>query len=281
MEAQDLDIDLEGRVVVITGAARGIGLALMQSVLAHGGRVVATSRAWAGLSDLRAELDSRPDVLTVELDVRNPSQIEAACRAAIERFGAVDVLINNASMRQRDLFPPMGRTTILETADADWENMFAVNVFGVLRVTREFIKPMIDQHRGSVIHVSSTGLVINAAGTGVWTALRPNSREQPYMSSKAAMTNMGLYLADEVQEFNVAVNVVMPGGTRTTGFEEQEAIRRAQGLPPRVFLRPEHVAPIVLHLAGQDAGAETGRLFDAVRWNEEHGYGGPEAWRAQ
>lgn len=276
-----LDTDLQGRVVVITGASRGIGRTLMEGFLALGAKVVATSRAWAGLSDLRDELNSRPDVLTVELDLRDQAQITASYRATIERFGTVDVLINNASTRQRDLFPPMGRTTILETTAANWEDMFAVNVFGALRMTQQFIQPMIANRRGSIIHISSTGVVTNADGAGAWTALRPNSREQPYMSSKAALTNMALYLADEALEFNVAVNVVMPGGTRTTGWEEQEALRRAQGLPGRVMLKPEHVAPITLYLAAQDARGTTGRLFDAVRWNEEQGYGGAEAWKAQ
>jgi NAD(P)-dependent dehydrogenase (short-subunit alcohol dehydrogenase family) len=281
MEARDSYVDLEGRVVVITGAARGIGRALLHAFLSHDAKVVATSRAWAGLGDFRAELDSRPDVLTLNLDLRNQAQIEEAYRATIGRFGTVDVLITNASMRQRDLFPPMGRTSILETTAQNWEDMFAVNVFGVLRMTQQFIRPMIAQRRGSIIQISSTGVVMNANEAIAWTALRPNSREQPYMSSKAALTNFGLYLADEAREFNVAVNVVMPGGTRTTGFEEQEALRLAQGLPPRVMLQPEHVAPISLYLAGLDAGGETGRLIDAVRWNEEHGYGGAEAWRAQ
>jgi NAD(P)-dependent dehydrogenase (short-subunit alcohol dehydrogenase family) len=281
VEPQDLDVDLKGRVIVITGGSRGIGYALTQNFLARGARVVATSRAWQGLAALRERLDSRSDVLTVELDVRDPDRIEASYRATIERFGTVDVLINNASMRQRDLFPPMGRTTILETAVTGWDEMFAVNVMGGLRVTQQFIQPMISRRRGSVIHVSSTGVVLNVADSASWTALRPNSREQPYMASKAALTNMGLYLADEVREFNIAVNVVMPGGTRTTGWEEQEAVRRAQGLPGRVMLKPEHVVPIMLRLAAQDGSEETGRLFDAVRWNEEHGYGGAEAWTVE
>jgi NAD(P)-dependent dehydrogenase (short-subunit alcohol dehydrogenase family) len=280
VEPRALDVDLTGRVAVVTGAARGIGRALMQSLLSRGAKVVATSRVWEGLGELRDELNRRSDVLTVDLDVRDQAQIEACYRATIERFGTVDVLINNASMRQRDVFPPMGRTTILETTIASWEDMLGVNVLGVVKMTHQFIQPMIAQRRGSIIHVSSTGVVMNARGAGAWTALRPSSREQPYMASKAALTNLGLYLADEVQEFNVAVNVVMPGGSRTTGWEEQEAIRQAQGAPPRTMLQPEHVAPIVLYLAGQDAAGETGRLFDAVRWNEEHGHGGPDAWRA-
>jgi NAD(P)-dependent dehydrogenase (short-subunit alcohol dehydrogenase family) len=279
VEVSALPVDLKGRVVVITGAARGIGRALMYAFLEQNARVVATSRAWAGLGELRADLDRRPNVLTFDLDLRDQLQIEACYRAVIERFGAVDVLIANASMRQRDLFPPMGRTTILDTAAEHWEDMFAVNVFGVLRFIRQFIPSMVARRRGSVILISSTGVVMNAEGTSAWTALRPNSREQPYMASKAALTNFGLYLADELRESNIAVNVVMPGGTRTTGFEEQEAIRRAQGLPARVMLQPEHVSPLTLYLARQDATGETGRLIDAVLWNEEHGFGGPEAWR--
>jgi NAD(P)-dependent dehydrogenase (short-subunit alcohol dehydrogenase family) len=280
VESPNPDIDLRGRVAVITGASRGIGHALMDSFLARGARVVATSRMWAGLHELRESLDRNPDVLTVELDLRNEEQFEAAYRATIERFGTVDILINNASMRQRDLFPPLGRTAILGTTVANWEEMFAINVLGGIRLTQQFIQPMIERRRGSVIHISSTGVVLNPEAPGIWTALRPNSREQPYMSSKAALTNRALYLADEVKEFNVFANVVMPGGTRTTGWEEQEAVRHAQGLPPRVMLRPEHVSPLALYLATNDASGETGRLFDAVEWNEEHGYGAAEAWRA-
>jgi NAD(P)-dependent dehydrogenase (short-subunit alcohol dehydrogenase family) len=138
---------------------------------------------------------------------------------------------------------------------------------------------MLEQRRGSVVNVGSTGVVINAEASGTWTALRPGSREQPYMASKSALMNLGLYLADEVRDANVAVNTVMPSYTRSTGFEQAEAARRAQGVRGPVPLEPEHVVPIMLHLAGQDAGGETGRVFDIVRWNEDHGYGGADAWR--
>ena len=101
------------------------------------------------------------------------------------------------------------------------------------------------------------------------------------MASKAAVTNLLFYLADEVREHNVAVNVVAPGWTRTTGCAARAARPAAGGGGgggPRP-LTPEHVVPLVLFLARQDAHSGiTGKLFDAVVWNEEHGFGVREAW---
>jgi NAD(P)-dependent dehydrogenase (short-subunit alcohol dehydrogenase family) len=272
-------VDVRDRVVVITGAARGLGRAYTQGFLKEGAKVVATDLSWEGTGEFRAELDASGNALTGEMDVRNDGHVEAIYKATIARFGTVDTLINNAGMRQRDLYPPSGRTTTLQTKPADFERMYAVNVFGTLRVTQQFIQPMLEKRRGSIVSVSSSGSAIDSGGSGVWTALRPNSREQPYMSSKSALMNMSLYLADEVRESNIAVNVVFPGHTRTTGSEIQEAARRAQGGHGPIPMEPEHMVPLMLYLAQQDAGGETGKVFDAVRWNEEHGYGGPDDWR--
>ncbi len=273
-------VNVRGRVVVITGAARGLGRAYTEGFLKEGARVVATDLSWGGAEDFRAALDASADVLAGEMDVRDEAQIEAIYRATLDRFGTVDVLINNAGMRQRNLFPPTGRVTTLEAKPSDFERMYAVNVFGTLKVTQAFIRRMIEQRRGSIISVASSGAAIDSGGTGVWTALRPNSREQPYMSSKAALLNWSLYLADEVQEYNIAVNVIFPGHTRTTGSDEQEAARRAAGRGPGPQpLEPEHAVPLMLYLAQQDASGETGKVFDTVRWNVEHGHGGPEIWR--
>jgi NAD(P)-dependent dehydrogenase (short-subunit alcohol dehydrogenase family) len=91
---------------------------------------------------------------------------------------------------------------------------------------------------------------------------------------------MSFFLADELRSSNVAVNVVFPAATRTTGSDEMVAGRAAFGIRVARLLRPEHVVPLVLYLATQDARGETGQAFDAVRWNQTHGYGGPDAWTA-
>ena len=270
---------LKDRVVVITGSARGMGRAYAQAFLTAGAKVVATDKSWAGVEQLPPELaQSANDLLVADMDITDDAQIGRVCGAALERFGTIDALINNAAMRQRDLFPPTGRITTLETKDSDWEKSFAVNVFGTLKVIRRFIKPMIEQRRGSIVNVVSSG-ILNHSNGGAYMALRPDSREMPYQSSKAALACLSFYLANEVAEHNVAVNVVVPGHTRTTGFDEQNRARMSasRGTGPRPVV-PEHIVPIVLHLAEQDASSITGRMFDVMRWNIEHSLGGQDAW---
>lgn len=271
-----MESDLKDRVAVVTGAARGMGRAYVEGFLARGAKVVATDRSWDGVPEF--DKSQAGDVLAVTMDVTDDAQIDAAYRATLDRFGTVDVLVNNAAMRQRDLFPPTGRVTTLQTKDSDWQKSFGVNLFGVLKVIRRFILPMIDKRRGSIINAVSSGILHHSQGGG-YAALRPNSREMPYMSSKAALATLSFYLADDMLEHNVAVNIVIPGHTRTTGFDEQNRARLALGARRGpIPVVPEHIVPIVLFLAGQDASGVTGRMFDAMKWNAEHGLGGHEAW---
>ena len=130
--------ELEGKIIAITGAARGMGRAFTRSFLERGAKVVAMDISWeptgfSGDSDKEflSELESRPDdVIVATGDVTNDGQIDDAYARTKEKWGTCDALMNDAAMRQRILFPPTGRTTTLETSDEDWERMFAVNVFG-------------------------------------------------------------------------------------------------------------------------------------------------------
>jgi 1,1a-dihydroxy-1-hydro-9-fluorenone dehydrogenase len=266
---------LKDRVVVVTGGARGMGQAYVDAFLGGGARVVAADLSWDGIA-----VGARPSnrFLAVTMDVTSDEQIDAAYDATLKRFGTVDVLVNNAAMRQRDLFPPTGRVSLLETRDSDWQKAFGVNVFGALKVIRRFIKPMIEKRGGSIINAVSSGILHHSHG-GAYVALRPNSREMPYQSTKAALATMSFYLADDMKEHNVAVNIIIPGHTRTTGFDEQNRARLQRGAKPGPLpVRPDHVVPLVLHLSVQDASTLTGRMFDVMRWNIEHGLGGQDAW---
>jgi NAD(P)-dependent dehydrogenase (short-subunit alcohol dehydrogenase family) len=285
-------VTLKDKVAVITGSARGMGRAYVKNFLEEGARIVAIDQSWepTGFSGDRddaffRELQSRPEsVLTVTCDIGDPEQVDAAYEAAMEKFGTADILVNNAGVRQRDLFPPTGRITTLQTKRSDWERMFGVTVFGAMDLTKRFIQPMIEKGRGSIVTTISSGALHHSHGSA-YMALRPNSREVPYQPAKAAILCAMFYLADEVKEYNVAVNVVVPGHTRTTGFDEQNAFRRVHA-PPGVTtrrgptaLRPEHMVPLVKFLAEQDAETGvTGRCFDVVTWNIEHGLGNEEAW---
>jgi NAD(P)-dependent dehydrogenase (short-subunit alcohol dehydrogenase family) len=271
--------DLKDRVAVITGGARGMGRAYVRAFLSAGAKIVATDRSWSGADDFKEELkDHDNNVLIADMDVTEDAQIDQTYQATLDKFKTVDILVNNAAMRSRDLYPPKGRATTLETKDSDWERLFKVNVFGALKVVRRFIKPMIEKRKGSIINVVSSGILNHSHGGG-YAALRPNSMEMPYMSSKAALATLSFYLADEVKQFNVAVNIIIPGHTRTTGFDEQNRARlEAGGKPGPLPVVPEHVTPLVLNLASQDATGLTGRMFDAMQWNIEHGLGGHEKW---
>lgn len=285
---------LKDKVAVITGAARGMGRAYARDFLQEGAKIVAIDQSWepTGFSGDKddafyRELLSRPDdALAVTCDIGDPEQVQAGYDAAMAKFGSADILLNNAGVRQRDLFHPAGRITTLETKRSDWERMFGVTVFGAIDLTKLFIQPMIQKRSGSIVTTISSGAIHHSHGGG-YMALRPNSREVPYQPAKAAILCAMFYLADEVKEHNVAVNIVIPGHTRTTGFDEQNAARRARGgagasqwgRAGPTALVPEHMVPLVKFLAQQDASTGvTGRCFDVVTWNMEHGYGGVERW---
>jgi NAD(P)-dependent dehydrogenase (short-subunit alcohol dehydrogenase family) len=273
-------MSVRGKVVLVTGAARGLGRAYVRGFLEAGARVVATDRRWApsGVSSddvaFDRELAGNPDVLVEVMDITLDAHVQRVYGAAMERFGGIDVIVNNAGLRQRDLYPPHGSVTTLQTTVGDWQHMFDTHVFGTLRVIQQFVQPMLANARGSIISVGSDG----------YTGWRPQSREMPYQAAKAGLATMALYLAHELKPHNVAVNVLLPGHTRTTGSDEQEAERlrltRQEGLPIRrpVRLRPEHVVPLALHFAEQDASGETGQVIRALEWSEQHGYGGVETW---
>ena len=284
-------MSLKDKVAVITGSARGMGRAYVKDFLNEGAKVVALDLSWepSGFSGDRddafyKELMSRPDdVLPVTCDIGDPEDTQAAYDAAMKKFGTVDILVNNAGVRQRDLFPPTGRITTLETKRSDWERMFGVTVFGAMDLTKLCIQPMIQKGAGSIVTTISSGALHHSNG-GAYMALRPNSREVPYQPAKAAILCAMFYLAEEVLDNNVAVNVIVPGHTRTTGFDEQNAYRRAHGAAggPRrgpTALLPDHMVPIVRFLAQQTvATGVTGRCFDVVTWNKEHGLGDVDQW---
>lgn len=270
---------LEGKVVVVTGAARGIGRAAAEQFLAAGAQVVALDRSYVGAEEVVAGWEGTGGVLAETLDVTDKAAVAAGCGATLDRFGRVDVLVNNAALRQRELFPPDGVVDVLATTDADWEAMLAVNLFGTLTMTRCFVAPMLEAGQGSVINVGTRGSVLTPAGPGAFQGAHPGFRNQPYDASKAAMCSLSLYLAEEVRGRGVAVNVVFPGPTWTTGSEKVAEGRRRRGIDERPFLRPEHMAPLLLALALEPAATgTTGRAIDALQWNRDHGFGDVDEW---
>ena len=128
--------------------------------------------------------------------------------------------------------------------------------------------------------------IISVASSG-FDASRANSREMPYQAAKAALVTMTLYLAHELKPYNISANVLLPAHTASTGSDEQEALRAAMraraaaaGQPTfrPMRARPEHVVPLALFYADQDAEGVTGQVLNAMKWSEENGFGGPKDW---
>ncbi len=121
--------ELQGQVVAVTGAARGMGRAMVRGFLAEGAKVVAMDVSWdptgfSGDNDdafLKELQDRQDDVLISTVDISDAQAVEASYQATMDKFGTVDALVNNAGLRQRNLFPPTGKITTLETKDSDWD----------------------------------------------------------------------------------------------------------------------------------------------------------------
>lgn len=266
----------EGRVVVVTGGARGIGRCMCEGLLRAGAKVVAADKSWDGAQDLAARL-ADGDGLALEMDISDETQLDQAYRSVINHFETVDVLINNAALVSETLFYPTGHRHTLDTTDQDWKVMFEVNLFGTLKVIRRFIQPMRDTKRGSVINVVSSG-VLNVADGGAYRGLRPWTAEMPYQATKAAVTTLTFYLAEEVRDDGVAVNAIMPGHTRSSWFDATARAFKEMGIV--YFMRPaiaEHILPITLFLSSRGS-TPSGRLYNVPEWNYDHGYGEYEAW---
>jgi NAD(P)-dependent dehydrogenase (short-subunit alcohol dehydrogenase family) len=260
-----------------------MGREYVRGFLHEGAKVIATDLSWAPTgvsSDDTTFLDAiqgNENVLAEVMDITIDSHVRRVYQAALHRFGTVDVIVNNAGLRQRDLYPPHGSVTTLETEVGDWQKMFDTHVFGTVRVLKQFTLPMLEKRRGSIINVSSGG----------YNASRPDSREMPYQAAKGALVTLTLYLAHELKPHNIAANVLLPGHTRSTGSDEQEVLRReirARAATPgapvvrSLRLNPDHVVPLALFLAAQDTSGVTGHVIGALQWNEAHGFGGTDRW---
>jgi len=180
------------RVWFVTGAARGIGLRIVEAALAAGDAVVATSRDAASLRERFAGNDA---LLPVALDVTDEKQAAAAVAAALERFGRIDVLVNNAG------FGLLG--AVEEASAEEVRRLYETNVFGLLNVTRATLPSMRERRRGHVLNISSVGGYRSGPGFGV------------YCSTKFAVEGLSEALHGELAPLGVHVTVVEPGYFRT------------------------------------------------------------------
>lgn len=181
------------KVWFITGCSTGFGRNLAQEVLQNGDQVAVTSRNTDDVNDLIAQF---PDTaIAIKLDVTKPDQVKKAVKDAKEKFGRIDVLVNNAGIGYFG--------AIEESEEDEIRRMFEINFFGLASVTNEVLPIMRVQRRGHIINISSVGGLVAFPGVGFYNA------------TKFAVTGYSEALAKEVSPLGIKVTVVAPSGFRT------------------------------------------------------------------
>jgi len=242
-------IDLEGRSVVITGGARGIGLAVAERALASGASVALWDVDAERLQRTRTELASKHEARTVSeavVELTDEASVEAAVQATLAAHGKIDVLVNNAGITG-------GNGTTWELAPDVWRRVIDVNLIGPYLTCRAVVPHMLKSGYGRIVNVAS---IAGKEGN-------PNASH--YSASKAGLIGLTKSLGKELASKNILVNAVTPAAAKTEIFDsmsQQHIDYMLSKIPLNRFLLPEEAASLILWLSSADCAFSTGAVFD-------------------
>ena len=262
-----MDLNLKGKVAIVTGAGRGIGRAIALRLASDGAFVVVND------IDLAAAKDVAQDIVSlgsrsraIEADISDAEQVTAMTNQTLDEFGKVDILVNNAGIAY-DEGGPVARKLFEESGPEDWRQDIDLILYGTLHCTKAVIGPMIKQRSGSIVNISSDQGRVN---TGL-------KRRSIYGAAKGAVIAFTRNIAVEVAGYGITVNSVCPGLIRTTRalvaekqketkpreYEDYKNMERTiVGTTPLGRIgEPDDIAKLVVFLASDAASWITGQCY--------------------
>jgi NAD(P)-dependent dehydrogenase (short-subunit alcohol dehydrogenase family) len=249
-----MDLELEGKVAVVTGASKGIGLAIVRTLAAEGARVVGGALTVDSLEGIDG-------VTAVAVDLVDPDGSARLVREAVDRHGRIDVLVNNVGGVKLRL------SGFLDVSDDDFERSMQLNFFAALRATRAAVAEMLEQGGGAIVNVASVNSFFHPDGLVI-----------DYGAAKAALLNVAKALSQELGPRGIRINSVSPGPVATdlwlgehgvaatiaaaTG-SDADAVREQAiaSMPTGRFTTPEEVATLVALLASPRTRNVTGSNY--------------------
>jgi 3-oxoacyl-[acyl-carrier protein] reductase len=237
-------MSFEGKVVVVTGAAQGIGRQIALGFARLKAKVVILDLLEPALKETRKELTAHSKCADYLVDVTDIKQVEEVLNKIIDKFSKIDILINNAGITRDNL--------ALRLSENDWDKVIAVNLKGAFLCSKLCVKYMVKQRQGRIVNISS---IIGIIG---------NPGQANYSASKAGLIGLTKTFARELGSRNITVNAVAPGYIRTKMTEvlpekvKEEMLKR---IPLNRFGTPDDVAKAVLFLASDEAGYITGQVL--------------------
>ncbi|MEF8780983.1 MAG: SDR family NAD(P)-dependent oxidoreductase [Haloferacaceae archaeon] len=248
-------MSLVGQTAIVTGAGRGIGRAISLELAEQGADIVAADIDSDGMAETKAQVEERGrSALTVKMDLRDHDEVQGAVSQALEEFGSIEILVNNAGISGPTL-------SCDEMPVEDWDDTLSINLRGAFLMCREVIPSMKEQEYGRVVNIASV------------SGKRPVPNRTPYAASKMGMIGLTRSLAAEVGEYDINVNAVCPGSVEGPRIERvfdrfaeargttSEEVKRGElnKSARRELVRPESVAKSVAMLCSEASDQMTGQ----------------------
>lgn len=240
--------ELQDRVAIVTGAGRGIGRAFSLALAREGCRVAAADID-AGSAEATADLARASGGTTVgmQLDVTQRRSVTELMQSVVERWGSVDILVNDAGV-----FP---RSTVVDMDEELWDHVIGVNLKGTFLCSQAAARIMISQHTG--------GRIINMVSRAAYT---PYARGAHYAASKAGVLGFTRSLASELGSHQITVNAIAPGTVNTAmpraaGVTDEQLFASGRTFPLGRIAEPEDMVPALLFLCGSGGAYMTGQVL--------------------